>query len=110
MPVQPPRFRPRGWKAPEPWVTSKGKSRQSRGYDGVHDALRKQVLIEEPYCRECIRVGIVPPRRTTIADHILPKAEGGPNERWNYQGLCDPHGKAKTAKESARARWRARNG
>lgn len=106
MPKQAPRFRPRGWKPPEPWATSKGKSRQQRGYGRVHDDMRKIVLIEEPYCRECIRTGEVPPRRTAVADHIRPKAEGGGNERSNYQGLCWPHSKAKTAKESGRARRR----
>jgi len=106
MPTQPPRFRPRGWKPAEPWATSKGKSRQQRGYGRAHDAMRKTVLIEEPYCAECIRTGVAPPRRTVIADHIRPKAEGGSDDRSNYQGLCASHSKAKTAKESARARRR----
>jgi 5-methylcytosine-specific restriction protein A len=108
MPTQPPRFRPRGWKAPAPWATSAGKTRQQRGYGSEHDALRKQVLIEEPYCAECIRLGIAPPARTSVADHIVPQAEGGQTVRSNYQGLCTPHSRAKTAKESARARRRSR--
>ncbi|WP_261934612.1 hypothetical protein [Sphingomonas bisphenolicum] len=70
--------------------------------------MRKRVLIEEPWCRECLRIGIAPPGRTTIADHIRNRAEGGANERENYQGLCDRHSKAKTAKEAARSRWRNR--
>ncbi|MBJ7440557.1 MAG: HNH endonuclease [Sphingopyxis sp.] len=109
MPSQAPRFRPPGWKPSEPWATSKGKSRQQRGYDAEHDAMRKRVMIEEPWCRECIRTGVSPPRRTTVADHKRNRAEGGANVRENYQGLCDPHSKAKTAKEAARARWRNRN-
>lgn len=108
MPVQPPRFRPPGWTPPVPWASSKGKSRQQRGYGGVHDAMRKQVLIEEPWCRECIRTGVTPPRRTVIADHVRNKAEGGSDDRSNYQGLCDKHSKAKTAREAARSRKRNR--
>lgn len=108
MPRQAPRFRPPGWRPPEPWATSRGKSRQQRGYDAVHDEMRKRVLIEEPWCAECLRTGVAPPRRTVIADHIRNRAEGGGNERENYQGLCDRHSKAKTARESARARRRNR--
>lgn len=106
MPNQPPRFRPKGWKPTAPWATSKGKSRTQRGYDAEHDRIRKQVLIEEPYCRMCISEGAVPPARSTIADHIRNRAEGGANERSNYQGVCLPHHKRKTAQESARARRR----
>jgi 5-methylcytosine-specific restriction enzyme A len=51
---------------------------------------------------------VAPPRRTVIADHIRNRAEGGGNDRDNYQGLCDQHSKAKTARESARARRRNR--
>ncbi|CAD7336076.1 HNH endonuclease [Sphingomonadales bacterium 56] len=106
MPTQAPRFRPAGWRPPEPWATSKGKSRQQRGYGAEHDAIRKQVLIEEPYCRQCVADGVVPPRPTAVADHIANQAEGGKTVRSNYQGLCWPHSKAKTARESARGRRR----
>jgi len=104
MPTQAPRFRPPGWRPSEPWATSKGKSRQQRGYGAGHEAMRKRVLIEEPWCRECLRLGVAPPGRSTVADHIRNQAEGGDSDRGNYQGLCDHHSKAKTAKESARAR------
>lgn len=106
MPVQAPRFRPPGWKPREAWATSKGKSRQARGYGAAHDAVRKQVLIEEPWCRRCIEEGRSPPRRTAVADHIMPLAEGGGGGRDNYQGLCWPCSKAKTAREAARSRQR----
>lgn len=107
MAVQAPRFRPPGWRPREAWATSKGKSRQQRGYGAEHDAIRKQVLIEEPWCRECLRLGVAPPRRTVIADHVTPLAEGGRTDRGNYQGLCEKHSKAKTAREAARSRRRA---
>lgn len=108
MPRQAPRFRPPGWRPAEAWATSKGKSRQARGYGAEHEAMRKRVLIEEPWCAECLRSGVVPPRRTVVADHVRNQAEGGGHERGNYQGLCSQHSKAKTARESARARRRAR--
>lgn len=68
--------------------------------------MRKQVLREEPLCRLCL--AMEPPRYTpsVIADHIIPKAEGGGDERENYQGVCDPCHKAKTAEEALRARRR----
>ena len=106
MPSQAPRFRPPGWRPPEPWATSKGKSRQQRGYGAAHDAMRKLVLEEEPHCRSCIAEGAATPERSAVADHIVPKAEGGTSIRSNYQGLCWPHSKAKTAKESGRGRRR----
>jgi len=110
LPRQAPRFRPPGWKPPAPWASSAGKSRQQRGYGSAHDAIRKQVLIEEPYCRQCIRDGLAPPSRSAIADHMHPQAEGGTGKRDNYQGLCLEHSKAKTSAEAARGRRRARTG
>jgi 5-methylcytosine-specific restriction protein A len=66
--------------------------------------MRKRILIEEPLCRECLKRDRV--TATTIADHIIPKAEGGTDDRENYQGLCDPCSSAKTAAEAARAQGR----
>jgi 5-methylcytosine-specific restriction enzyme A len=105
MPSKPPSLRapkPR----PAPWSTSRRGSRQSRGYGRAHELMREQVLAEEPLCRECLKQGRV--SATTIADHVIPKAEGGTDERDNYQGLCSSCDKVKTAAESARARARAR--
>lgn len=103
MPMQPPRFRPAGWKPapPRTWVaTTRKKSRHERGYGRAHTAMRKRVLEEEPLCiTGCGRL-------TTIADHRVPKAEGGTDERDNYQGMCEPCHKIKTAAESARAKKR----
>jgi len=49
-----------------------------------------------------------PPRYTPskIADHIKPKAEGGTDERENYQGATEPCHDAKTAEEVAGAQGR----
>lgn len=102
MPVQPPRFRPAGYVPPQPWSTSRAKSRQERGYGREHERLRKQVLREEPLCRACKAEGRV--TATTVADHIVPLSRGGTTERRNYQGLCDDCHKAKTAAESHASR------
>lgn len=75
-----------------------------RGYGWRHQQMRKTVLMEEPLCRSCLKRS--PPLYTpsVIADHIEPKAEGGTDDRDNYQGLCQPCSDAKTAEEAARAR------
>lgn len=86
---------------------TKRTSRQARGYGADHDRMRATVLVEEPVCRICAERGAVTP--TTIADHIVPKAEGGSDERTNYQGLCRACHTVKTSTEAARARRRARD-
>jgi 5-methylcytosine-specific restriction enzyme A len=70
--------------------------------------MRIQVLREEPLCRICLAMD--PPRTSAsaIADHIVPKAEGGGDDRSNYQGICRPCDKIKTSGEAARARRRGR--
>ncbi|WP_184243798.1 HNH endonuclease [Novosphingobium chloroacetimidivorans] len=98
MPSRPPplKQRPRA----KAWATTR-KSRQARGYGRAHELTREQVLREEPLCRPCAKQGRV--TQATIADHIKPKAEGGTDDRENYQGICHPCHVAKTAEESARA-------
>lgn len=109
MPTQPPQFKPKGAlprKAKAGWTRTSRQSRHERGYGRAHDLMRARVLSEEPLCRICLAMD--PPRVTAaiIADHIVPKAEGGSDERDNYQGACDPCHRAKTAEEAARARRR----
>lgn len=108
MPSRPPTLnqRPRTARKPSNWT--RRTSRQERGYGRDHDLMRALVLVEEPLCRKCLAK--TPPRYapTTIADHIIPKAEGGTDERENYQGLCGPCDVIKTAQESKRARARKR--
>lgn len=81
------------------------RTRQQRGYGRDHERMRERVLLEEPLCRECLKRNLVV--ATTIADHIVPKAEGGSDDRENYQGLCSPCSSAKTAAEAARAQGRS---
>lgn len=66
--------------------------------------MRVQVLSEEPLCRPCDKQGRV--TQATIADHIVPKAEGGSDDRENYQPICDPCHVIKTAEEAKRGRSR----
>ncbi|SFK44257.1 5-methylcytosine-specific restriction enzyme A [Sphingomonas sp. NFR04] len=106
MPNRPPQLLPQPARTISNW--DRRKSRHERGYGREHEAMRRIVLNEEPLCRACL--GKEPPQYvpSTIADHIRPKAEGGTDDRDNYQGLCSPCSKAKTARESARARKRSR--
>lgn len=73
------------------WPTT---SRHQRGYGTAHDKMRKHLLATVVTCEECERQG----RTTagTIADHILPLANGGTGERSNYQLLCKDCSDAKT--------------
>lgn len=104
MPSRPPSLkqRPRIKRAPSNW--NRRASRQERGYGRAHELMRECILREEPLCRQCLSEGRVTP--TEVADHITPMGEGGSSERDNYQGLCTPCSKAKTAREAARARKR----
>ena len=107
MPSQPRRFMLKGAQSVAPvsgWKATSRKSRQARGYGRAHEVMRQQVLREEPLCRICLALGRPRYTPSTITDHIVPKAEGGGDERENYQGVCSPCHKAKTAAEAARAR------
>jgi 5-methylcytosine-specific restriction enzyme A len=58
-----------------------------RGYGSAWRRLAAAVLADEPYCRMCVTAGrgCIP---ATDVDHILPKAEGGTDERHNLRPLC----------------------
>jgi 5-methylcytosine-specific restriction protein A len=67
--------------------------------------LRDRVLRRDPTC------AIGGPGCTvtsTIADHIVPRAEGGTDDLDNLQGVCAVCSDAKTKQEAARGRARAR--
>lgn len=51
-------------------------------------------------CEECDRNGIVTPGK--VADHKIPKAQGGTDDRSNYQLLCQPCSDAKTLAETGK--------
>lgn len=58
----------------------------SRGYGRRHQRMRTMVLSEEPFCLRCRAQGIA--RSSVVMDHIVPKSQGGTDERSNLQGLC----------------------
>jgi len=74
-----------------------------RGYGTAHQRMRRRMLAEEPYCRQCREEGRgnVPAK---FADHIVPRCLGGSDDRSNYQPLCRDHALTKTGKEGAMMR------
>ena len=84
---------PRSRKA---WRTSTG-SRQQRGYGAQHDALRRQVMAEEPACAQCGS------EEAPTLDHITPLSQGGQSTRDNVQRLCTACNNAKAMVEAQKA-------
>lgn len=97
MPSRPPSLGNKPRRVGHGWQHT--RTAEERGYGREHRAIRKQVLVEEPLCQICRAKGIV--AATTIADHVVPLSRGGRTVRSNYQGLCGPCHKAKTAAEAA---------
>lgn len=71
-----------------------------RGYGVIWKRWRTMIIREEPLCRECLKEGREEP--ATDIDHIIPRAEGGKDNRENLQPLCHRHHSEKTVKEG---RW-----
>lgn len=67
---------------------------------GFPPATRRQILERDNHT--CVRCGAP----ATIADHIIPRAEGGSDDVDNGQALCDPCHTVKTKAEQARGRAR----
>ena len=64
----------------KPWAHAT-PSRHDRGYGREWDQIRLVVLAEEPLCALC-------PMPSTTVDHIVPKSQGGTDQRGNLRGLC----------------------
>lgn len=88
---------PRHQRKKRPWVKAEGKC---HAYGWAWQQRRKQVLREEPNCRRC---GMP----STTVDHIVPKQEGGTDDRANLQGFCSRCHKVKTQQEAQRGQRRA---
>lgn len=63
-----------------------------RGYGKRWQKLRRMILNRDPVCTDCWR------NPSTIADHIIPKRDGGPDALENLQGLCQTCHNRKTAR------------
>jgi DNA modification methylase len=63
-----------------PTKRSRGSS-TAQGYGADWRKLRARVLREEPDCRRC-------GAHATDVDHIVPRRQGGTNDRTNLQALC----------------------
>lgn len=61
---------------------------------------RVRILRRDPVCVAC---GVRP---STIADHVIPVAEGGTDDEENGAGMCVPCHDVKTKQEIARGRAR----
>ena len=59
-------------------------------------ATRRRILNRDRTCRHCRK------HPATIADHIVPVAEGGTDDERNGQGLCAPCHDVKTKAERLR--------
>lgn len=64
-------------------------------------ATRRRILDRHPICNHC---GLEP---STVADHIIPHAEGGTDDEHNGQGLCQGCHDIKTQQERTRGLHRA---
>ena len=82
-----------------PWRSSTGVPvKRIRGRE--LQRRRAWLFAQRPWCSLCIVRGIH--AKATIRDHIIPLAEGGPDDETNEQGLCAPCSKTKTEAESQR--------
>jgi 5-methylcytosine-specific restriction protein A len=85
-------------------MTDERKREDKRFYDSaLWQKVRAQVLMKEPYCRECRRSGRV--ELATMVDHIDRIQAGGSRvAASNLQPLCEYHHAVKRQKESREAK------
>lgn len=83
-----PNLQPCPVHARQPWL-----HRNRRPLPTGWGQLRAQVLREEPTCRSC-------GEPSTTVDHIIPRTQGGGDERSNLQALCKRCHGNKTQRES----------
>lgn len=86
-----------------PWQAQPTSTPRLRGH--ANQRRRIALFQREPLCRTCRtqhRVTVA-----TIADHVIPLAEGGPDTEANLQPLCSVCHAAKTRDESKRGSARA---
>lgn len=87
------------------WVGSQPKPERLRGRK--NQARRKRVLQRDHgVCVLCRAANRLTP--ATVADHIVPLAEGGADDESNLQSLCHACHRTKTSEEARRGRQRGR--
>lgn len=64
--------------------------------------IRADQLRREPLCRDCMAEGIVKPAR--VADHIIPRRQGGSDDPENLASQCWKHHQIKRQREQQEAR------
>jgi 5-methylcytosine-specific restriction protein A len=85
---------------PKPWATSTRKARVTLS-GSAEQARRKRVLERYVYCcHVCGRT------RADQVDHVIPLAEGGPDDESNLAPIHAACHREKTAKEARRVRER----
>lgn len=89
-----------------PWVKQRKASHASRSHDPYYQTKewkqrRKAQLDAEPLCAGpdsyCAGMGRVTP--ATVADHIIPREQGGSDEPHNLQSLCGSCHNKKSGRE-----------
>lgn len=88
---------------PEPWAGSK-RSEKVTIPRSQEQARRQRVLEKYLFC--CHVCGRAFPPEELEADHVIPLGEDGPDHIDNMAPICKRDHRAKTARESARARRR----
>lgn len=82
------------------WATTTS-SRHERGYDNREQAAAKKYLRAHEWCQW--GEGCDAP--ATQVDHVIPLSQGGARlDPANFQALCEPHHRTKTAREGNAAR------
>ena len=79
--------------------TSQPRNARKMGYDSRWEKYRKDFLMRNPLCVECLKQGKHTP--ATVVDHIVPH-KGSRSLFWNeknHQSLCVPCHNKKTANE-----------
>lgn len=83
------------------------ESASARGYGWRWQQTRKRILRRDVgLCQVCKAAGRLRP--ATAVDHIVPKEEGGTDDDDNLQAICAACHTAKTGREAARGRGRAK--
>jgi 5-methylcytosine-specific restriction protein A len=90
-------------KAADKAYNQYGRDKQSQSFynSAAWKKLRSIKLCLDPLCEECYKKGIL--SKATIADHIVPRKQGGvPLDINNLQSLCQSCHSKKSVKEGSR--------